>query len=392
MEEVQQLNTGGCRRRMTIAGSFGFGNAGDEGAPLAMQDMARSIGIDLVCDALGRFDEPSARSVIGLGADDTERRRQLMNQPLLYVGGGIVEPQDKAAVSRIGAWASQHNVPYTVLFGAAVEPRVRYGWRSRRRLNADLRRVSRLFVRDVISATELSRLMPMADIETIGDVVLWLEAGTRPQELDGIDEYIAVNLAPRWSDELGWRQWIAAQLMRLTSELKMPLVFVPCTQHFDRDQDEHDAVARLLADSNCAQPIIRLDGTYSPRTIAAAFGSATLTVGMRLHACVLSYAQEVPWVGLTYHPKLSGFAATVEQPARLLPHDLPALQSQDVYGFTFSSLEMADCDLVRAAREALGESSFHRLDPLKADLAAAFRMVLEESATAAEGIAQSEIG
>lgn len=385
MEEVTATKPAGADERtdrvaLTIAGSFGFGNAGDEGVPLALSDMARSIGVALDIELLGRFDDPALPGVIGLGEADAASRQAISTRPVLFVGGGIVEPQPKAAVSRTSPWLKRAGVPYAALFGAGVESRVEYNWRNRRRLVSALKRMSRLFVRDVVSAVELSRIMPAGDIETIGDVILWLEPGRRPAELDGIDRYIAVNLSPRWTDEPGWPQWIAEQLLQVSRRFDAPLVFVPCTQRHDRDQEEHELVAGLLRQQSDAPQVVCIGDGYGPREIAGAIGGALLTIAMRLHACVMSYAQQVPWVALAYHPKLSGFAATVEQPFRLLPPDLPAQQSADAYGYTFSSMNLADCDLERAAVEAVEQASFHRLQPLRETLVEALRTVLAEAA------------
>jgi len=372
--------------RLTVAGSFGFGNAGDEGAPLAVEDIGRSLGIELAVDVIGRFRAPADADVIGLGDEDRLRRDAVAQQPLLYVGGGVIEPLPKAAVSRIGEWARAAAVPYATLFGASVEPFCRYSWLARRRLSRDLKLMRHLFVRDVLSAETLRELQPRRAIEVTGDVVLCMEPAEQlPEPLRTIDRYIAVNLSPRWTENSAWHPWIAQQIAAIASELQAAIVFVPCTQQHDRDQDEHEAVAALLQKQRFGHPVVRLGEGYTPRDLAAALGGAELVVAMRLHAAVMAYARQVPWIALAYHPKLSGFATTVEQHDRLVPPQLPNRQSADAYGYTFSALNLADCDLRRPALDAMERASFHKLAALRRQLTEALRQVLDEATPALTG-------
>lgn len=365
---------------LTIAGSFGFGNAGDEGAPLAIEDIGRSLGVDIAVDVIGRFRAPANSAVIGLGDEDRMRRDAIAQQPLLYVGGGVIEPLPKAAVSCIGDWASTVDVPYTTLFGAAVEPLCKYGWTARRRLNRGLKHAQHLLVRDTLSAETLRELQPNRDIEVTGDVVLCMEPSAQvPEPLRGLDRYIAVNLSPRWRENAAWHPWIAQQIAAIAEEQQAAIVFVPCTQKHDRDQDEHETVTALLQKQRFRHPIFSLGDGYTPRDIAAAFGGAELVIAMRLHAAVMAYARQVPWIALAYHPKLSGFASTVDQHDRLVPRKLPNRQSTDAYGYTFKALNLTDFDLRIPAFDAMERASFHRLPALKQRLADALLQVLREA-------------
>jgi len=53
---------------LTLCGSFGFGNAGDEAVPLAFRDLLDDAGLhDVGIDSLTRFDEPALPNIVGLG-------------------------------------------------------------------------------------------------------------------------------------------------------------------------------------------------------------------------------------------------------------------------------------------------------------------------------------
>lgn len=388
------IDSSNRKARLTVAGSFGYGNAGDEGAPLALADLARTLGYDLSVDVLGRYNKPAMHEVIGLGTKDVARRQAIANQPLLFIGGGVIEPRMQCSLFRIAPWRKEAAVPYSALFAVSVETGCKYGWGMKRRLQSEASSLRHLFVRDVPSRFTLSNMLPGRSVEVIGDSLLYLEpAKQSPAPLRELGErYIAVNLTPRWESDSNWRPWISLSLMKVAHQLDAGIAFVPCTQDYDRDQDEQDAVAAHIRQAGFEKPIVCLGAGYTPREISAAFGGAILTIGMRLHACVLSYARRVPWVAIAYHPKLSGFAATIEQPERVLPSILPDSQSPKMYGYTFSALNLVDCDLERAAMSAVESASFHMIDPLKQRLSNALQMILQDAFSAPSNVVQGVTG
>lgn len=367
---------------LVVAGSFGFGNAGDEAVPLAIADLASELGFNVSVDVLSRFDEPATRDVIGLGAQDTVRRRALLDRVVLLSGGGVVEPRSRAVLTRLAPWLRQARPIDAMLYAAAVESGVSYGWRSRSGLKRHLRQLRRLCVRDVRSAAALGQLTSRS-VEIIGDSVLWLRPDAQlPEALAAVDRYVAVSLAPRWSEDAGWREWISGQLVEIGQALDVGIVFVPCSSEFDDDRVEHAAVAKLMRQRDPDRRIVELDDIDSPRSICAVFGRSILTIGMRLHACVMAYAQQTPCVGLVYHPKLLGFAETVGVERFFLPGQPPRVQSDQAYGFSFADTHLAETDLLRCAQTALESTSFERLAGFKESLAHVLGEVLRRAGAA----------
>ena len=198
----------------------------------------------------------------------------------------------------------------------------------------------------------LNDILPRVKTETIGDIVLWLQPNSSelPKLLRLPKRFVAVVLAPRWSKEPRWRPWISRELRLLSKELGLALVFVPMTGSYDDDRDEHRAVAAELALGAPEIDLHVIEGALSPRAIASIFKEAALVVSMRLHGCVMAFAQETTCVGLAYHPKLSGFFQTVKWQEALLPPILPSNQSSDTYGYRFVDLEVSHGQLVREQR------------------------------------------
>jgi len=360
------------RFNLTICGSFGFGNAGDEAVPLAISDLAEALEIDVVIRVLGRFPRPALSQVIGLASEDAERRAELKGHPIIVAGGGVLEPRESCVLFRCVPYLQKSFAPTLALYGANVESGRKYNWRLRFRVKKLLRQFDRLYVRDVLGADALRSLVPNKKVEVIGDSVLWMKpAPTVPSSIELVNPFIAVTFAKQWRNDANWYEWIAHQLSRLAVEQKAAILFVPLTA-FDVDIQEQQKVATLIRRLNSAIDVICIEDQLEPRDISSILSRSMLTISMRLHGCVMAYAQKVPFVALAYHPKVLGFVKTVGWEKFCLPQTPPDYQSQGVYGYTFSDTKMAEIDLVKIALDAMEYSCFEKLEPLKKRLANAF--------------------
>jgi len=367
---------------LTICGSFGFGNAGDEAVPAAIADIAVHLGIEIAPHVVGRFDEPAMPEVIGLGAADAQRREMLRGHPLVMSGGGIIENKPSATLLRCESLLQRTFASQACLFGISVEPGVSYGWACKWRLRRCLRRFERVYTRDVLSAATLSRNFPNVGAETIGDLVLWLhpDAGELPTGLKIPERFIAVVLSRRWSQDEKWRAWISTELHALCRELHASIVFVPMSSLHDDDREEHRAVAAKLALLKPEVDVLSIESRLSPRAVAYLLGKSNLVVSMRLHGCVMAYAQQTAFIGLAYHPKVYGFSKTVGWGHALLPEAIPERQSSQTYGYRFSDLQISNGQLISRASACLSRSDFSRLSQLKQRSAEVFRDFLAEAA------------
>lgn len=96
----------------------------------------------------------------------------------------------------------------------------------------------------------------------------------------------------------------------------------------------------------------------SPGRAAALLRRADLTISMRLHGCVVSYAVGTPFLALAYHPKLRGFVETVGHNSALIPNNLPNHQSSRTYGYKFADLNLRRGMLVDRAGLVIPEIDF----------------------------------
>lgn len=362
---------------LSICGSFGFGNIGDEAIPLAITDLGHSLGVSIEPTVIGRYDEPAIGEVIGWSDRDKERREALRGSPMVFSGGGIIDNTPNAVIFRCSKLFERGYASKVSVFGASVEAGVSYDWHRRWRLRRLLRGVGTVYTRDDLSKRVLNRVLPRIEAKTIGDLVLWLKPQRNEKICIGLPaRYIAVNLAQRWSGDPAWQKWIVSELVTLSKLLDLGIVFVPMTDQYDDDRVEHRSIAREL---QLVAPEVQtklIEDPVSPRAVASIFANAELAVSMRLHGCVIAFSQETACVGIGYHPKLFGFFETINNEGAIIPSSPPAIQTKGLYGYSFEDLGMKGGELVRAAQKTLEEVDFSMLAVLKARSAAAFREIL----------------
>jgi polysaccharide pyruvyl transferase WcaK-like protein len=359
---------------ITVCGSFGFGNIGDEAVPLAIADMAEEIGLETEINVLGRFQSTPLVNVIDLSEKDSVLRKKIKGLPILLCGGGIIEAKNSATLFRCSKFFNDAFSRKALLFAASVEPGVKYSWFVRQKIKYALRTSKELLVRDVLSAEILKTIVPNGKIEVIGDSVLWLKSRLSeiPDDMTLPAKYIAVTLASRWSDNPDWTQWIATQLIGVATELDIPIVFVPMSTNFDDDRPEHRRVKDYIKGAAVQVETISIEADLTPRATCAIFEKAVVVISMRLHGCVMAYSQKTPFVALAYHPKLLGFARTVGWEDYVVPKEIPKSQTDGKYGFGFEDFVLNDIDLPGLVQRAIKFGDFTQLQFYKNKLANVF--------------------
>lgn len=357
---------------LVVFGSFGFGNVGDEAVPYAVEDLLQSIGVERKVSIVSRFNNPRLGNIIGLSESYSSLLEELADTPVIICGGGIIEPREMCCALRFEEYLKIVRPSHSAIFAGSFEFGVDYGWNIKRKLRSTFSKVDNIYTRDYLSEIYLRESFPEVDASTIGDIVLGMKAPKlRSVALElGDQGYITVSLSAAWKFSPDWYDWISTELQALSNDLDKPLLFVPMScDKSDDDRIEHQAVIEkiiLLGVKN--EPVIIIDPLL-PRDMAAVFRDSLLVISMRLHGCVMSYGQMTPFVGLSYHPKLSGFSKTVGWQHFLLPYkDIPLKQDKGKYGYDFSSLNLDSGDLCRVANKALEFGSFNLLPLFKENL------------------------
>lgn len=356
--------------KFSVCGSFGFGNVGDEALPLAMRDIADQLRPGIDFSVVGRFDNPAIDGVIGLNAQKFgQDHRAIMAKPMLFSGGGIIEPHETATIFRCRKLISGNISDRVQLFGASVEPSVYYNPFVKWKLRRVLRNFSAFHVRDVLSAEVMDSIDRSQKTEVIGDVVLSMRPSENYTEKFGWSarRYVTVSLSDSWGLENNFITWIAAELRRVSVALDVMFVFLPFSTSFSQDMEVAQAVMTRLRELGQKESDLALvDIASNPRHAAAVMRDSILVIAQRLHGCVIAYAQKTPFVALGYHPKLSGFTRTVGWEDFMVPKQLPQKQSDGHYGFRFEDLQIKQGAVEALATRAVGHSKFDMLEKFKA--------------------------
>lgn len=349
-----------------VFGSLGHGNLGDELVPDCLGALLESIGQPADLTALTRFKGPlSLPGVHDLSASGDWMRTN-PGARVILAGGGIVMPKPKSCLNR--AWEMKAKDTRLQAFAVSVEPGVTYGLRDRRTLGRQLEHLGPVTVRDEMSAGVLGRLFPSHPVQVVGDIGLWTRTAPVPEAVAAMaaEPGICVTLHTTWAagDVL---PWIVPDLAALARKEKLPVTVLPFSPFGEADIDIHRKLAAALRE---AAPDLTVEtpaealapDDLTPGVAAAIMKAARLVISTRLHGCVVACSQRTPFVALAYHPKLAGFAQSVNRPSALLPAAPPVQQAKDVYGYRFADLGLGAGDLVARAETAMADGDFSAVD------------------------------
>ena len=349
-------------KRVTLFGSFGWGNAGDEAIPHVLKYLIKNVSNGFEVDVCSRFNKVALNGIIG--RNDKNRLNSISGQPLILCGGGIIEDKERASIFRAEQLIRDNRSTNLAFLGISVEPGVSYDNRVKKRIKSLLNKsiLPTVYTRDYYSEQLLKSITKDINIETIGDLALWLKpAESLSESLP--PSFIAISLTSIWKNDSAWRRWIIQELHNVHKEFKIPLVFVPMSCIQDDDRIIHQQITLELA--NMGVDCISLNNLYSPEEIALIYKKSKFVISMRLHGCVIAYSQLTPFIGISYHPKLLGFCYTVGLRQCLIPSQLPRTQSEGFYGYSFGESGIMNFSLLEAAIQSLESTHFSELDLLK---------------------------
>lgn len=317
-----------AKYNIVISGYYGFHNAGDEAMLLAILQALRKT-----------FDAPSI-TVISGNPSDTARTfgvkavprfgilpilSSLFRTDLLISGGGSL-------LQDVTSWKSMIYYLTIIIVGVLFRKQVflysqgigpvRYRI-IRIILKHVLNHVDAITVRDSESKGFLQRLGVHRTIYTTADAVLSLD----PVSLEKGKEILArnhvdpskkrVGIAIRsWADTSRWMKPLRIYIERLTREKDCSVVLIP--MQFPEDKR---AAETEIEESDRVHV---LKESYSIEELISLMGNMDVVVGMRLHAMIFSALMHVPFLGISYDPKIDNFLALIHRKASCSIHHMDA--------------------------------------------------------------------
>lgn len=342
--------------KLVISGYYGFGNAGDEAMLSAMLSALRSR-------------EPSLQiTVISGNPTDTRRRYEVaaihkfnlagivsaLHQADLLLSGGGSLLQDVTSGRSIFYYLAVIKLANLVrcpvmLYAQGIGP-IRSSL-ARTFMKHVGNRISAGTVRDEGSLQELANLgVGLSKVAVTADPVLALEPAPRTigkellhqVKLDGEGPLIGFSVR-EWQGQDHYKTVMAAVADRLTIETGAKIVFLAM-------QCPDDLLAAREVGARMRMPHTILDPQAEVNQLLSLVGNLDFLVGVRLHALIFATVMNIPFVGISYDPKIDRYLESIgEIPAG----SLVDLDEQELYSRILQGL--GDSIAMRRRQEKLQE-------------------------------------
>lgn len=297
--------------KILVSGYYGFGNLGDEAILAAMIYSLRQSGVPVKITVLSHNPELTGRM---FAVDAVSRTslpqiyREIADCDVLVSGGGSL-------LQDVTGWKS---IPYylflafwaqlwgkkTVFYAQGIGP---INYRMNKIITKKvLQNADHISVRDPQSAAVLERMKLQNQIQETVDPVFVFRNEDLPRidltEILSIKEnHRLVGVAVRPWEGNQYLEVLARGLNSLAQKTGAYPVLIP--MNYDKDlQISQKLASRLDVEHEI------LDQFHDPCRLLAFFSELDFLVGVRLHSLIFAAFNQVPFVGLSYDPKVASFA------------------------------------------------------------------------------------
>ncbi len=303
---------------IAISGFYGFHNTGDEAILETMIAELKSWHPDVTITVLS-FDPLHTSERLGVNSlyrgwrKDRRKKLLLLKQADLLIsgGGGLLQDSYRTGIIRgplphyLSMVALAKLLGTKVMFFAqGIGPiQSAYG-RLLTKLLAN--RADFITVRDDASKELLKQLgVTRPPIEVTADIVLanktFKAMQQKPQEPENQKKTIVLSMRP-WFHHQHQENTVAEVLDRLIEKEDCQCLFIPMESIHDKEASER-VIQQMRHHSSCR--ILPID--QPPQFYFDALSTADLVIGMRLHALIFATLAEVPFIGISYDPKVEHF-------------------------------------------------------------------------------------
>ncbi len=321
------------KKKILIAGYYGFKNTGDEAILSSMLASMRKEREDITFIVISGnpLETEKNHRVQAIHWQNVQQiSRVVRTSDLVIIGGGglfqdywgagtnsLLTPEHAGIsyYSGICFLAAMHNKPF-MLYAVGVGPLLSAEGRELTRLTFLLAKAAT--VRDMETRNLLDSLNIAVDrIRVTNDPALTLHSDTAEAErilkkagfIPTKKNTVGVNVR-NWDFGISREEWcgtIAAVLDRFIEKYRAQLLFIPF-QMGETELEDDPSIAHCIIDKMEHQEnILALSEAYSAETIAGFVACTSLMIGMRLHSLVFAAKEAVPVVGLAYDAKVDNF-------------------------------------------------------------------------------------
>lgn len=323
--------------RIVISGWYGHNNTGDEAilqvflselvgrdgaAVTVLSDNAARVNAHYGSHAVAAVPHPRLTGAEGLRnlitGQSASHLARLRACDLFVLGGGSILHDRMTRRNLVKGvdeiWLSRLCGRPVALFAVGVGPlSTRIG---RWLVSRSARRANLITVRDEDSKTLLVRLgVPEHRVIVVADPTLLLEATPVPvdqmpwvagctdrERHPCIGLFLMDNLPMRAAEKDQFSRSVAAALDRLHDSLAARFVAVPMMR--DPGDDDRRMAASIQSRMTHARFFHALDDVLAPGAVKWLAGRFDLTIAVRLHGLLFSFASATPATAIEYHPKV----------------------------------------------------------------------------------------
>ena len=306
-------------KRIVISGYYGFNNSGDEAMLFAiLKTLYQRFGDTDITVISGNPERTT--HTFGVKAiprfDGFSILKCLYNSDLLISGGGSL-------LQDVTSWKSliyYLSIIFTgvcfrkkvFLYAQGIGP-VRHRW-VRWILRFVLNRVNAITVRDDESKGFLERLGVKNDIYCTADAVLSLvptslapgKAILHRNHIPQNKKIIGISIR-RWMNTSEWMERLKLYMKCMNKNNEYNFVFIP--MQFPEDYQ----TAKDFCDD--FPNVYILPESYDTEELMSLIGNLDLLIGIRLHALIFAALMHIPFIGISYDPKIDNFLQSAKQTA-----------------------------------------------------------------------------
>lgn len=299
-------------KKVVLAGYYGFQNMGDEALLEVLILKLKELNPHIRIFVLANNPKEISKK---LKVEAVERfnlfhliKAFFMSDRIIFGGGGLF--QDITSLKSLLYYLGliviakiMRNKIYLIAQG--IGPIKRKA--SKILISITFKFVNEISVRDEKSYEILNKLISKNIIIT-ADPALLLPVHKRDLKTDELKKKVVVSLRKSPNFTKSKKDILVQVLKKIIQEENLKLHFLPF--HGDEDKKVSIEIINML-DIDC----ILEEPKTTPQYLIRSLEGSYMVIGMRLHSLIFSSILEIPFIGLSYDPKVKSFCGTFNSPA-----------------------------------------------------------------------------